>query len=250
MSDYLSPIRLNLEDTEKTAMPEKPSESPLERPLEKTKTVVPKKEYLLSDVELTLHAKAVRLLCLGYRDPDKIGLLRFAQLTNALWSAAKNDDPYAEWRLMELYNAMAGLDEEIKRLENRCQQRLSELRGLKITLYSNPDPYKLNLRFANPFSFLAAILMIDLDYVERQFYTLRRLGIVLEGQGVLTGYVPKVQEILRKPLSWANTGITRQDILDHNEKAQQVIQTFGEVPDAILKKTLTFAFLPKKTTKK
>lgn len=231
---------------QETAVIENLPASTLERPLEKTKMGIKKKERLLSEVELTLHVKAVRLLCIGFLDEDKIGLLRFAQLTNGLWSAARNDDPYAEWRLMELYNEMAVLDEEIKRIENRCHEKLSQLRGLKITLYSNPDPYKLNLRFATPFSFMAATLMVDLDYVERQFYTLRRLGLVLEGHKTVTGYVPKVQEILRKPLSWTNTGITRQDIHDNNAKAQRVIEVLGEVPDAILKKTLTFAFLPKK----
>lgn len=29
-------------------------------------------------------------------------------------------------------------------------------------------------------------------------------------------------------------------------KAQRVLEEFGEIPDAILKKTLTFAFLPRK----
>ena len=55
-----------------------------------------------------------------------------------------------------------------------------------------------------------------------------------------------MQEILCKPLQWPNTGITRQDIHAKNGKAQQVIAEFGEVPKAILNKTLKFAFLPKK----
>lgn len=47
----------------------------------------------------------------------------------------------------------------------------------------------------------------ECGYVEQQFYTLQRLGMVLEGHKTVTGYVPKVQEILRKPLSWINTDI-------------------------------------------
>jgi integrating conjugative element protein (TIGR03761 family) len=213
--------------------------------LKRNKAKLPKHEQLVNDVELTLHIKAVRLLCLGYNDPDKIGLLRFARFTHVLWTAAKNDDPYAEWRLMELYDHMTTLREAIKKLEERCQQRLLQLRGLKISLYSNPDPFKLELRFASPFSFMASCLIADLDYVERQFYTLKRLGLVLEGQTTVTGFVPKVQEILRKPLAWPNTGITRQDIRELNAKARQVITSLGEVPDPIMNKTLKFAFLPK-----
>jgi integrating conjugative element protein (TIGR03761 family) len=216
-----------------------------EKMLQKTKAKLDKHERLQSEVELTLHVKAVRLLCLGYTDPDKIGLLRFAQLTNVLWTAVKNDDPYAEWHLMELYEYIARLQEELKKLEERCNQKLSQLRGLKINLFSNPNPFKLELRFASPFSFMASCLIADLDYVERQFYTLRRLGLVLEGQTIISGYVPKVQELLRKPLQWPNTGITRQDIRELNAKARKVVAEFGEVPEPILNKTLKFAFLPR-----
>ena len=52
----------------------------------------------------------------GFGDPDKVGLLRFAKLTYILWLAAKNDDPYAEWRLMELYEHMATCAEGIKKV--------------------------------------------------------------------------------------------------------------------------------------
>ena len=241
MLDKVSPV-----ETETATDKETPTvTSHLEPELKKNKAKLPKRERLLNEVELTLHIKAVRLLCLGYTDPDKIGLLRFAQLTNVIWGAAKNDDPYAEWRLMELYDQMTTLREAIKKLEERCQQRLSELRGLKISLYSNPDPFKLDLRFASPFSFMASCLMADLDYVERQFYTLRRLGLVLEGHTTVTGFVPKVQALLRKPLLWPNTGVTRQDIRELNAKARSVISSMGEVPEPILNKTLKFAFLPK-----
>ena len=47
-----------------------------ESEVKKTKPKVPKRERLINEVELALHIKTVRLLCLGYTDPDKIGLLR------------------------------------------------------------------------------------------------------------------------------------------------------------------------------
>ncbi len=203
-------------------------------------------EQLDSDVELLLHVHAVRLLCLGLKAPNQVGLLHFAKLTHVLWLAAKNDDPYAEWRLMELYEHMARVQQELKKLEERCQQRLSQLRGLQVNVYSNPRPFRLKLRFGSPFGFMASYVIADLDYVERQFYTLNRLGIVLEGQKTLTDCLEKMQEILCKPLQWPNTGVTRQDIHAKNGKAQQVMAEFGEVPKAILNKTLKFAFLPKK----
>ena len=241
MLDNLSPA-----DVETVTDKELSSVASSQEPEHKNNKTKPLKyDQMVNDVELTLHTRAVRLLCLGYGDPDKIGLLRFAKLTYVLWLAAKNDDPYAEWRLMELYEHMTTLREEIQKLEERCQQRLSQLRGLKISLYSNPDPFKLELRFASPFSFMASCLIADLDYVERQFYTLRRLGLVLEGQSTVTGFVPKVQEILKKPLEWPNTGVNRRDIRELNAKARKVISTIGEVPEPILNKTLKFAFLPK-----
>lgn len=203
------------------------------------------RKRLLSEVELSLHTHTVRWLCLGYGDDSKIGLLRFAQLTQMLWSAVKQDDPYAEWHLIQLYDQMTALWDTIKQVENNCQQRLSQLRGLTVTLFTNPDPFKLQLRFASPFSFMAACLLTDLDYVERQFNTLKRLGLTVEGYPTITGFAPKVRAIFKKPLQWSNTGITRKDIQENNAKAQQVRATAGEVPPPILNKTVKFSFLQK-----
>lgn len=236
-----------LEKEERSAAPAMEAVMPASES-ESNKTKAPllrKRDYLSNEVELFLHTKAVRYLCLGYDDVDKVGLLRFAQFTHVLWVAVKNDDPYAEWHLMQLYDQMTDLQEAIKKLEGQCQQRLSQLRGLTVGIYSHPDPFKLQLRFASPFSFMAACLLADLDYIERQFYTLRRLGIVLDGYPTVTGFIPKVRAVFKKPLQWPNTGITRKDLRENNAKAQQVRAIAGEVPPPILNKTVKFAFLPK-----
>lgn len=203
------------------------------------------KNHLTASFNLILHTQAAQALFNGKWQFGRMGLLQFAKTMSVIWKAFKQDDPYAEWHLLKTYEAIEESRMKLKVHESNLQQQIDSLRGIEASLFKNDTPLKCPLRFSTPYPFMAAMLIEQVDYVNRQLLTLQRLGLVPKENLLLKDLMREVQSVFRLPRAWRYTGVTRDDILAKNQKAQQVIQLLGEVPTAVLNKEVRFAFLPK-----
>jgi integrating conjugative element protein (TIGR03761 family) len=204
-----------------------------------------KKVFLVARFQLILHTKVAQVLFDGEWKSGRMGLLQFAKLMTTLWKSSKHDDPYAEWYLLKTYESLQNARDKLKHYEITLQQQLNNLRGFEVELMTNPTPLKHPLRFVTPFAFMAAMLIEQLDYVNRQLFTLHRMGLLADENLMPAHLMREVQAVFRLPKEWKYTGITRKDILEGNQKAEQAKKLLGDVPLAILNKEIQFAFLPK-----
>lgn len=202
-----------------------------------------KKGRLAPDIHLVLHTRAVQSLCKGSRRESVTGLLAFASWMQRLWQAVKQDDPYAEWYILKLYDQLNQIRDAIKAVEMHGQQQLSKLRGLEVQLFTHTDPLKVPLRFGSPFSYMAAYVLGDLDYALRQTFTLERLGIVLDPHHDARKFFPEFRKFFGLARQWKATAVTRQDIIDNTEKAKKAQLLMGDVPLPILNKQIKLKFL-------
>lgn len=196
--------------------------------------------HLVADNKLILHTEVARILFYGEWKYGRIGLIKFARLMVELWKAYRADDPYAEQTLIKIYKALADTKLKMKQYEELLHQQLSGIRGFVVDLFHRPEPFFYPVQFATPLSFLAAMLLEQVDYVNRQLYTITRLGLV-PYQDLRPGYLMRnVQDIFRLSFEWQYTGVTRKDILEESQKAEQASILFGAVSIEILNKTLSF----------
>jgi len=203
------------------------------------------KNFLTADFQLVLHTQIAQRLYDGDWKYGRMGLLQFASAITILWKSSKQDDPYAEWYLLKIYDALQEAKNKLKHLELKLTEQLSQLRGFEIGLMSHPAPLKQPLRFASPFAFMAATLIEQVDYINRQLFTLQRLGLMPDEKLLPKDLVREIQMIFQLPRQWKYTGVTRSDIVQNNQKAQKAKKLLGELPSAILNKEIQFAFLPK-----
>lgn len=201
--------------------------------------------YLTGDIYLLLHTRNAQALFKGQWRRNSMGLLQFANLMQKMWQAVKEGDPYAEWHLMTIYEHIEALKTDMQQLERHCQEKIAQLRGFDVQLFHQVNPLRVLLQFSTPFAYMAAHLLADFDYLSRQAYTLKRLGLVLELDKLPVKIKFKLRRLFESPLRWRYTGITRQDILDNNQKAQAVKKMMGTLPVAILNQDIQFALLPK-----
>jgi integrating conjugative element protein (TIGR03761 family) len=201
--------------------------------------------YPTSDITLVLHNPTAEYLVKGSWNYKQMGLLQFAKSVQLIWQAAKGDDPYAEWYLMQIYEQITLLKEEVKKAEALCQEKFAQLRGLEVQVMDNLKPIKLPLRFATPFGYMAAYLIADLDYFFRQANILKRLGILLEGKQIPVYFVQKMHMLFAHARLWQYTGITRKDIKENNQLAQKAKELMGALPEPILNNQFQFMFLPR-----
>lgn len=222
--------------------------------IEKTATALPvpptavpharKAFSLVSDIQLVLHTDIAEGFFKGSWQTKNIGLRQFAVITKALWRAARNDDPYAEWHLMKIYDRMLAVQEALKNFEQLCQEKITQKRGLEVVVFSNPKPLHIPLHFSTPFGYMAAQVLADLDYAMRQAYTLKKLGVLLEGEQLPAKLMRKLASFFGQGREWKSTGVTRNDIATNSAVAELAKQLMGQVPDVILKRKLRLGLLP------
>jgi len=202
-------------------------------------------DYLIGEQTLLLHTKIAQSLFSGEWKHGRLGLLQYAKLIKNLWYAVKMDDPYAEWFLLKSYDQIENAKEQLQNYEDVFQAQLDNLRGFQVELFRNPHPVLESLQFATPFAYMGAKLVEQFDYVNRQLFTMRRIGVIPKGNLRHIKLIQQVQKTFRIPLNWHSTGVTRKDIVENNDKAEKARKLMGEMPRRILHKDIEFNFLPK-----
>lgn len=194
---------------------------------------------------INLHTRIANSLFKGSYRPGKWGLLQFATHTAQLWRAVKYGDPYAEWYLLKIYDALSAAHEKLAGLEKQLNLQLMGQRGIQI-IANETYEFRYPLSFASPFGYMGAYLLIHFDNVILQFVTLKRFGIFVNDHANLIDDVIKiVWQVFSLSSKWRNTGVTRKDIIENNPIAIKAKELLGDLPDAILQKKITFTFMPK-----
>jgi integrating conjugative element protein (TIGR03761 family) len=202
---------------------------------------------MMGSFKTTLHTELAQKLATGGKWKfGEMGLRQFLSATANIWKAFHEDDPYAHWYLFKIYNAIDETKKQTKVYEKMLEEQFSNLRGIDIEVFHHETPLQLSLNFTPPFTFIITEMLEHIDFLMRQLITLRRMCLVPPEKlypGVLKN---KTQHIFALPRRWHNTGVTRQDIRDNTQKAQQAASIMKEpVPLPILNKEIHLPFLPK-----
>ncbi len=198
---------------------------------------------LTTDFNLTLHTAPSYAIFTGEWAPGKIGLMQFTQFVQVLWKAFEEEDPYAEWQLLKIYEAAQSLKIKMQKQEILLRKQIRSLRGIQVKPFRNAKPFNASLRSANILVLMAGSLIAQTDYLTRQILILKQMGIVPQGQVRPQLYSEEIQKVFAFSQQWQQTGITRQDILDKNERAKKVGEKFGQLPEDILYQITPLLFL-------
>ena len=192
---------------------------------------------LMLDATIQLHTRLAQSLFNYSWQHGKMGLIQFAKLTSTLLKAANQDDPYADWILIKTYQGLNDAHENIKNLEKKLTIQLEQIRGIAATPVLNAHPAIFPLKFSTNFAYMGAILLADADFVIRQMLTIKRLSVAEED---INPVIKTLQDVFAIPRQWQQTGITRKDLMEKNQKAQDTITLLGELPDSILNQKTDF----------
>ena len=161
----------------------RPTDTPLaERSGQPDKTDKP--GALQGQVWLTVQTSQAQQLIHGRSaTPDKptiIGLIGFADRLRVIWQAARGDDPYADWWLIQVHEAIERTASDINRQQVELDQQLAQMTALAVSVAVSERPYRIQLQFANPYAYRGAQLLADYDRLVCTALTARHIGL-LEG---------------------------------------------------------------------
>lgn len=191
-------------------------------------------------VTLTLETRQAQRLVKGRPGtadkPAIIGLIGFASLLRAIWHGVRADDPYADWWLLKVHDALEAADQALAAATEGVETRLCAAAAIRATPGASVRPTRTPLRFSNPYAFRGAQLLAAYDRLVRSVLTARHIGAITgdDGERVLSLGGRTLRRAYLSPLGYRLTGLTRAEIRQGTAKAAEARAQLGEIPEAVM----------------
>lgn len=133
-------------------------------------------------VSLTTQSRYARRLVLGRaasaKQPAIMGLLAFADRLRVIWHASRADDPWADWWLIKIDSAIDLVQHRLGLATAKINDHLQAHSALEIDIARSERPYRIKLRFVNPYAYRGAQLIAEFDAAVRTILTARHVGLL------------------------------------------------------------------------
>lgn len=190
-------------------------------------------------VVLQLQTIQAQLLVRGRNAEGKApiaGLLRFAEHLRIIWSAAQANDPYADWWLIKVEDALATT---IRRTEVELTQLgdlLETSTVLRIAPTEYKDPFQIELLFATPYAFKAADGLMRFDRLVVEGLTARNVGLITQKQFMDTtrGIARKFRALFAMPMNFRLLDVSRDRPLSVSGLFSRAETLMGPLPEDVL----------------
>lgn len=201
---------------------------------------------------MALHTREAYRLFVGrsldvanQREPI-IGGRRVAAALRAIWYLSGNDNPYADWVLVDIGERISEIGGSLERETQRGEDRLRALkqRGLNFSMLQSRVPQQVELGFRSPYGYTVADLVVRFDYCNRVIKTLVRKDLLPDQQGrsLIFSYTRRLRGMFEEPVRFERwllrdelRPLCRHDFLPAAEpvarkRVQAVMALFGAVP--------------------
>ena len=229
--------------------------SELEPPLPVERTNLPEKPGVLrGEVWLTLQTIHAQRLFQGRaataEKPIIVGLVGFADRLRVIWQGARNDDPYADWWLIKIHEAIEMAGDSICSSQVDLEKLLEQMDAMEVDVAASQRPYRVPLKFANPYAYRGAKLLAEFDKLVCMALTARHIGL-LGGQAsedILKASARKVRSIFMIPQSYRLLKINREQVQKTMGRSHEARQLMGEVPGDVLSGERQAPLVPRKVS--
>jgi len=204
---------------------------------------------------MVLHTKEAHRLFIGRaRDPQGnyqpiVGGKRVAAALRTIWYLSGNDNPYADWALIDISERIQGLKETLDALGQECDRRLKAAakKGLIFSILKSREPVTVTLGFRSPYGYTIAGLIVEFDYQVRQVKTLVRKDLMTdeEGRQLIRQTTRKIRGVFEVPVRFERylirpelRNLSRADWLpgageEAAKRVKAVTGIFGDVPKEV-----------------
>jgi integrating conjugative element protein (TIGR03761 family) len=183
--------------------------------------------------------------------PDKpaiIGLIGFADRLRVIWLAAQRDDPYADWWLIKVHEAINANETFINHQMVKLDKLLEQMTGMEVSMASSQRPYRIHLQFANPYAYRAAQLLARYDRLVCTALTSRHIGL-LDGDATVQVQQTcsrKLRALFMIPHGYRLLKLDRKSVRKATGRSHEARQAMGELPDDILSGEHQAPLVPRK----
>ena len=204
---------------------------------------------------MTLHTQeAVRMFTGRAADPRTEapaipGGQRFAAVLKSIWHLSANDNPYADWILIRVYQSLTTIRAQMAQATALREADFEALRrkGLSLSVLSSRSPAIVALGFRSPYGYATAEAIVEFDRHVRMVKTLVLKDRLSDGQGrvAIREIGRGLRALFLEPIRWERLllreemlPLSRSDFLPGaDDMARQrmhlAVTLLGEVPRAV-----------------
>ena len=217
---------------------------------------------------MTLHTKDAYGLFSGRpadnpaRLPPIPGGRRFAAVLKSIWHLSANDNPYADWILIRMYEGLVAIRAHLSRVITARDEAIEILKrkGLSLAVMGSRSPKTVELGFRSPYGYATAEAIVEFDYYVRMIKTLIHKDRMSddEGRAAIRELGRELRTLFLEPIRWERhllreelRQLSRNDFLPGadalaQQRVRAVVALFGEVP----RKVFTGAQAPRHTRRR
>ena len=217
---------------------------------------------------MSLHTKDAYRIFTG-RGADAAGKLppipggrRFAAVLKSIWHLSANDNPYADWILIRMYEGLVAIRAHLSRVITAREEAIEILKrkGLSLAVMGSRSPKTVELGFRSPYGYATAEAIVEFDYYVRMIKTLIHKDRMSddEGRAAIREVGRELRALFLEPIRWERhllreelRQLSRSDFLPGadalaQQRVRAVVALFGEVP----RKVFTGAQAPRHTRRR
>ena len=144
-----------------------------------------------ADDSMTIHTREASRLFIGRAMlPGETGVgqsggKKVGAAMRAIWYLSGNDNPYADFALIETWTSMENVIAELERRIDGMDRRLHRMqrRGLSFSIVRADPPVSVELGFRSPYGYSVVRLISTFDYFVRMVKTLVRKDLLSDKEG-------------------------------------------------------------------
>jgi integrating conjugative element protein (TIGR03761 family) len=201
---------------------------------------------------MTLHTQdAYRMFTGRAADPASNapaipGGRRFAAVLKAIWYLSANDNPYADWILIRVYESLSGIRAQMGRVIQAREAEFERLRrrGLALSVLASRSPVTVELGFRSPYGYATAEAIVEFDYHVRMVKTLVLKDRMSDeaGRAEIRTIGRGLRALFLEPIRWERNllreemlPLSRRDFLPGaddaaRQRVRAAVALFGELP--------------------
>lgn len=198
---------------------------------------------------LTVHTSEGLAFCQGKslvpsksKSPWQPNIFTFGVAVNKIWLNAKEDDPYAEYALIQIEKKLEKAANKLalyERLARRMKKRWNEPEGLNIQECEAIDPFTITIGgkvFNSPHAKSLIVVVARYDALIRQLKSYRQFNIIKNKRfhTIVRRCSRSIQAVILETRSYKATGVTRYDIFNKTKRGKEAVDQLGMIPLSIL----------------
>lgn len=205
---------------------------------------------LRGTTQITIQTRQAQVLLAGREPvgnrPRIMGLMQFSTYLSQVMVAAKQDDPWADWMLVQVEERLEESEAKLKEQQANLDRVLGANPMMDIQVSESVNPLKVSIGFASSHAYWVARVILQYDAVVRAVLTARHHALIDQQMSslLMDDAAKLIRRIFETTARYRVTGLTRTDVQVGGERVTEAVQKMGTVPADILEGARRAKFAP------